>query len=100
MESVSERLNKLYKSGYICNFTIKNGHLFYEDKKMIDNKDIHLDDTFRIEDDSDPDSQTVIYALSTKVHKLKGLIIDSFGLYADPEKIKFVQSLEKAARFA
>lgn len=98
MESVSERLNILFKRGYKCNFTIKEGHLYYDEKNRIESDHIHLDNTFRIEDDSDPNSQTVIYAISSNLPDVKGVVVDSFGLYSDPEKIKFVQSLENAAK--
>jgi hypothetical protein len=48
---------------------------------------------FRFEGISDPDDMAVMYVVETH-DGLKGIIVDAFGLYANPELSEFMKEVE------
>jgi hypothetical protein len=47
--------------------------------------EFHVDQVYRFESgSSDPDEESVLYAISSDKHELKGTLLSSFGIYADP----------------
>lgn len=79
--------------GYSENFLVREGDLYTSAGTKIPVEDVAIDSTFRIESDSDPTHQSVIYALSCAKIGLKGTIVNSFGTYSEPEKDRLMQKL-------
>jgi hypothetical protein len=58
-------------------------------------EEFEIDEFYRFEGMSDPEDNAVIYAISSPVGNLKGVIIDAYGAYAENvspellEKLKF-----------
>lgn len=53
-------------------------------------KDFKVDGVMRFENTSDPDDQSILYAISSNDGKIKGAFVESYGLYHDelsPEMI-------------
>ncbi|MCB0420113.1 MAG: hypothetical protein KDD61_03905 [Bdellovibrionales bacterium] len=93
MESLIERINLLKTEGYEDNLLIQNGTLRSESGQSLNVSDTAIDQTYRIEDDSDPTHQTVIYAVTCKNPNIKGIIINSFGPISEPEKDQIIEQL-------
>jgi hypothetical protein len=53
-----------------------------------------VDKVFRFEDNTDPDDQAVVYAISSAKYQKKGLLISSFGIYADEATNQLLQHLK------
>ena len=91
MESMIERLKILKDRGYTVNFCVsRQGQLLSKDKEVLSNDEVNLDGIYRIEDQSDPDNQAVVYAVSSNSGEY-GVLIDSYGTESDPAIDKFVK---------
>ena len=93
MESLTERIRILESQGYVNNFGVRNGQLCIGRDIMFSEENVNLDSTYRIEAASDPDSQSIVYALTCTNPKSKGLLINSFGIYSDADIDKFIQKI-------
>lgn len=88
MESYSnliEAINGLKKQGYKEDFLMKTDCLECGSNKLLVFPDeFVIDKFFRLEDkDSSPESSSIIYAISSEKHDIKGILINSYGIYAD-----------------
>ena len=82
--SLLEAINDLRKRGYTEDFKLQwkgldcsNGQcdILYDE--------FTIDEYHRFEENTDPEEQSIIYAISSDKYKLKGILINSYGLYAD-----------------
>jgi len=90
MKSVIEVIESLRQEGYIYDFSIKNDELccdsggsIYEPTELI------IEKTERYEGDSDPSDNAILYAITAK-DGTKGVLVDSYGTYADPKLAKVI----------
>ncbi len=82
MANLSETITKLEDKGYIESFVPSRDHLSCQSGKIeLYPNDIFIDDIFRFENSSDPDDQSILYAITGK--NIKGLYVESYGLYHD-----------------
>lgn len=93
MLSVKDILDHLKTQGYTANLVAKDGQLHLNDKELNINQ-THIDGTYRVESDSDPTHQTVIYSISCTEPPIKGVIVNSHGPLADKEKQHLIERLE------
>jgi len=95
MKTLSECSNKLVGDGYTENFKIdERGKLFSPTKKKTyPPEKVHIVNFFRFEGASDPDENSILYAITTD-DGLKGTLTDAYGTYADPQVSKFIQQVE------
>src|SRR5688572_9218199 len=83
--TLSETLSNLKREGYTEDFNLRIDCIDCRDGKLkIFPADFHVDKVFRFEGQSDPDEQAILYAISSPNHKVKGVLVNSYGLYADP----------------
>lgn len=97
-ETVSEAVDDLIKQGYTTDFLIQEEqeNLFSKDKSLsLSPEEFEIDDIFRFEGMSDPADETIIYAISSVAHNVKGLVINSFGADFGYRSSKLVEHLNK-----
>ena len=58
-------------------------------------EEFEIDNIFRFEGMSDPADETIIYAISSTTHNIKGLVINSFGADFGYRSSKLVEHLNK-----
>lgn len=93
--SVTEVVNELKSRGFYHTFTIERGKVHSVDTgEFFAPQAMSLLETIRVEDDSNPDEETVVYAVASR-SGIKGVIVDSFGRNADPEIAEFIAHLQK-----
>ena len=82
-DTVTEALNDLNQRGYIEDFNLRphciecrshSLHLYPED--------FIADECYRFEGDSNPDDNTIVFAISSK-NNIKGTLVDAYGAYSD-----------------
>lgn len=99
METLIERLEVLKSNGYNLDFRVDDkGCLAYslpssKNSGRLNATDAIIDSTHRIESDSDPTHQTVVYAISSKEENLKGVLINSFGPYSESDKNSIIEQI-------
>ena len=93
--TLSGTLNDLRKEGYVEDFNLqqtclecRNGEL----KLFPDN--FKVDKYYRFEGASNPSDQAIVYAISSDRYKLKGVLVNAYGIYSDPIADEMLQKLE------
>lgn len=97
-DTVSEATKGLMERGYTTDFkllTEDESITFDGNDKPLSANDFQIDETHRFEGDTDPGDEMIVYAISSQKHQMKGLLVNAFGLYSDPETFKIVEKLEK-----
>src|SRR5437868_1520764 len=95
MGSLSESLQVLVEQGYTENFTPKRDHLeCCSGKYKFFPEDIRVDEMLRFENTSDPDDQSIIYAISSVSQGIKGIYVESYGIYQDDLSYEMLQRLK------
>lgn len=94
MACMTRKIRLLEDKGYKSSFSVVGGQLSVGHEIFCEDDEISLDATYRIEAESDPNNQAIIYAISCKNPKVKGLLINSFGIYADPDIDEFIHKID------
>jgi hypothetical protein len=77
-------LHDLYERGYQENIIPRFDHFsVHSGKTRMYAEDFRVDAIYRVENTSDPDDQAILFALSSDSLHLKGVYVDSYGLYHD-----------------
>ena len=77
-----DTLNKLKAEGYTHDFNIHNNQLKSGDITLSP-KEFEIVKVYRFEGMSDPDDNSVLYAIRALHHDVKGTFINGYGIYAD-----------------
>lgn len=77
-----EILEKLRKEGYTEDFNIRFDSLIC-DKACLLPSEFEVDQTFRFEGNTNPSDEAILYAISSHDGKIKGVVVNSYGVYAD-----------------
>lgn len=86
-----ETLQELKADGFTENLMVREGKLMNSSRTGLPENKIKLVDTYRIESDSDPMHQSIVYAIECLEPKMKGVLINSYGSYADQATNKFIE---------
>ncbi len=93
-ETLSEAMNGLKEKGFTYEFDFKDSHLYNHDNSEEFSADqLKVVEIHRFEGMSNPDDSTILYAISCDDGS-KGLLVDAYGMYADPEKTAFMSEVE------
>jgi hypothetical protein len=83
-ETLVDATNDLHKRGYTANLSLEGDTI--DDKEhnihMVA-EDFEIDEFYRFEGQSNPSDTAIIYGISSPKHKLKGVLINAYGMYAD-----------------
>ena len=56
-------------------------------------EDFRIDKTYRFEGETNPDDGSIVYAISSTKHNLKGVLVNGYGVYADMPTFRLVEKL-------
>lgn len=94
MPTVTEVLKRLREKGYTIDFNLTNNCLVCNSNALqIHPDEFVVDENFRFEGPSDPADETIIYAISSPGHNIKGVLVDGYGIYSDELTNNMVQAL-------
>jgi hypothetical protein len=95
--TLSQVIRKLQEKGYPENLIPNYDHLACRSNEIeLYPGDIVVDEMVRFENTSDPDDQSILYAISSPTKNIKGLYVDSYGLYHDELSIALIQKLRES----
>ena len=94
MKSVVQLISDLQDKGYTANLSVDHGDVTAGANQRLPLSCLKIDETYRIEDDSDPTHQNIVYAISCSSPEVRGVLINSFGTYADSEKDAIVRQIQ------
>lgn len=88
--SLSETIHFLQHNGYTEDFNLENACREFDE----DPSQFVIEETFRFDNQSDPDDQCVLFAVHNKKRDIKGILLNSFGLYHDSATSKLANKLQ------
>ncbi len=96
--TVSEAINDLTKRGYTTDF-----QLLADEECLLCNKtaarlspnEFEIDETYRFEGNSDPGDEMIVFAVSSVKQKIKGIVVNAYGMYSDTATAKIVERLHQ-----
>lgn len=97
-ETVSEAINDLIKRGYTTDFYIeatKDCIVCRKSDLALSEKEFVIDEVHRFEGESDPGDSMIVYAISSREHNVKGVLMNAYGVYADGVTSAIISHLHK-----
>ena len=94
MNTLTERVNKAMKNGYVDNMKItRQGLYLAASDKTYTPAEVNIVDFYRFEGQSDPADNAIMYVIETTDGD-KGIVIDAYGTYSDEHVNKFIADVE------
>lgn len=82
--TLSETINGLKKDGYSLDFNVRQERIICHESNMeLSPEDFEIDKVYRFEGASNPDDQSVLYAISSSKSGAKGVLVNGYGISAD-----------------
>lgn len=82
METVAEVLKRCEEQGFAEKFIVRNNALYAPSLNKVYSPDrVRIVDTYRYEGLTDPDDNTILYAIICP-DGVKGTVIDAYGVYS------------------
>jgi hypothetical protein len=95
-ETMNEAVNGLIKRGYDHDFNVVEDSILVKQKDIrLSPEEFEIDEIYRFEGDSDPGDENIVYAISSKEHGLKGILVNAYGTYSDADSYKVISRLKK-----
>lgn len=97
-DTLSEAINDLIKNGYTIDFSISELDDCIVCKRtslQLAEDEFEIDEVFRFEGMNDPGDSSILYAISSSKHHVKGLLVNAYGVYASDKAAKIVEKLHK-----
>jgi len=83
-DTLSEAMNALRKEGYVEDFNLKQNCLECRNGAYkVFHDEFEIDEFFRFEGMSDPGDSSILYAISSHKYKLKGQLVNGYGIYSE-----------------
>jgi quercetin dioxygenase-like cupin family protein len=82
--TLSETINGLKKEGYSMDFNINQECVVcHQSNLSLSPDDFEIDKVYRFEGESNPDDQSVLYAISSNKFNVKGVLVNGYGIYTE-----------------
>jgi hypothetical protein len=95
--TLSQTIAALKNLGYTIDFNVRGDCLVCDRTKIQLSPDaFQIDKFYRFEGMSDPEDQSILYAISSPAHNVKGLLVNAYGVDADEYSSKVVSKLNVA----
>ncbi len=97
-DTLSEAVNDLVKRGYTTDFLLqeeKDCLLCSNNSLELSPDDFTIDEVHRFEGMTDPADESIVFAISSAKHNIRGLVINSFGADFGYRSSKLVAHLHK-----
>ncbi len=92
--TLSETINGLFKLGYTHDFNIKEESIVCQNTNIaLSPEDFQIDHVYRFEGDSDPEYQSILYAISSTKFDVKGTLVNGYGISAEETTSKLIEKL-------
>ena len=96
MNTLSEVMNKLKVQGYESDLNLKGNCLICAGTDLqIYPEDFQVDQIYRFEGTSDPGDEAIVYAISSEKHKVKGVLVNGYGIYTDEATDEMMKALDQ-----
>lgn len=92
--TLSETINRLVKLGYTHDFNIMDECIVcHKENITLSPDDFQIDHVYRFEGDSDPEYQSILYAISSTKFDVRGTLVNGYGTSSDEVTTKLIEKL-------
>ena len=92
--TLSESLNGLLKLGYTHDFNVLEECLVCKQTDdILQPEDFQIDKVYRFEGASNPDDQSILYAISSSKFEMKGTLVNGYGISSDEQVSRLIEKL-------
>ncbi len=89
---LADTMRTLREQGYIVDFN----RLQKKEENIAQwGDDLVIDKVYRFDEMTDPGDQSVLYAIHSTKTGVKGILVNGFGLYTDPDTNDFLKKLHR-----
>ncbi len=93
--TLSETINELRKQGYTEDFNLQQNCLECRNGEFkVFADEFKVDKYFRFEGESNPSDSAILYAISSDSKKLKGVLVNAYGIYSEPMTDELLEKLD------
>ena len=83
-DTVTAALTDLVNRGYNLDFNLTSEALEYKSINLqLMPEEFEIEEVYRFEGMTDPADSSVVYAISSNLGNLKGVLVDGYGVYAE-----------------
>lgn len=94
-DTVTEAVNDLVKRGYNSSFALQHDCIYCHDKQLrLSPSHFQIDEYYRFEGNTDPDDETIVYAISSTDGAVKGTLVNAYGVYAETASDELISKLD------
>lgn len=94
--TLSEAINDLARRGYTANFKIESDCIVCVDNMMrLHPDEFQIDEIHRFQEMSDLDNESILYAISSSQHQLRGVLVNAYGIYSETATTELVEKLSE-----
>lgn len=81
--------------GYTLDFNLKQNCLTcLVGNYTLLHDEFHIDKSFRFDANTDPDDESILYAISSEKYNIKGILVNGYGTSAEPHTNEMVEKLK------
>lgn len=93
--TLSQTINGLKKEGYTLDFNLSKDYLVcHQTNTTLSPDDFEIDKAYRFEGESNPDDQSILYAISSPKSAVKGILVNGYGISSDEESNAIIAKLQ------
>ncbi len=92
--TLSEAINDLMQKGYTHNFNINEECVECSEKDLqLKPDEFEIDEVHRFQEMSDIDNESILFAISSTHHNVKGLLVNAYSIYSNPSSSALIAKL-------
>jgi hypothetical protein len=93
-DTLSAAVNSLNERGFTKDFNIAFDKLICkETNECLNPHEFEITEVYRFEGETNPSDEAVVYAVESKDEKMKGVMVNAYGTYADPMSDEMIKKL-------
>ncbi|CAN5530574.1 hypothetical protein BH10BAC5_BH10BAC5_05030 [soil metagenome] len=93
MKTVSQIMERMREHHFIHDFSVSEDKLVCKSTgESFTPDEVIVEKVYRFEGDSDPEDMAIVYGIESK-SGTKGILLDAYGTYADPEVSEFIKNV-------
>ncbi|MEO8763321.1 MAG: phosphoribosylpyrophosphate synthetase [Ginsengibacter sp.] len=93
-DTVVKALEGLKKRGFKTDFNIAFDKITCKETNVCLNpNEFEITEVYRFEGETDPSDEAVVYAVESKSKEMKGVLVNAYGVYADPMSDSMIKKL-------
>ncbi len=92
--NLTDAIADLKSKGYTEDFNLRQNCIECRNGEyQLLSNEFHIDKVFRFDVNTDPGDQSILYAISSDVYPLKGILVNGYGIYTEELTTEMLRKL-------